>query len=74
MEDSCVEAFKKRYSGLHPLIFHRSVERARGASDLFEILESMPSKFPISWDDNKHVWAKDSDVIAQKQMKKTKRK
>jgi hypothetical protein len=74
MEDSCVEAFKKRYSGLHPLIFHRSVERARSASDLFEILEGMPSKFPISWDDSKHMWVKDSDVIAHKQMNKIKRK
>jgi len=74
MEDSCVEAFKKRYSALHPLVFQRSVERAKSASDLFEILEGMPSKFPISWDDIKHMWVNDSDVIAQKKMKNIRRK
>ena len=74
MEDSCIEALKKRYVGLHPLLLHRSAERARSPSDLFEILESMPSKFPISWDDSKHMWVKDTDVIAQNQMKKIRKK
>ena len=55
-------------------MLHRSAERARSPSDLFEILESMPSKFPISWDDSKHMWVKDTDVIAQNQMKKIRKK
>jgi hypothetical protein len=61
-------AFKKRYSNIHPLIFHRSLERARNSSDLFEILESIPRKFPIVWDDSKRSWVKESDLLSQNRL------
>ena len=63
------ENFKKRYSHIHPLIFHRSLERSNSFVELFEILESVPSKFPISWDENKRSWVKNLDITSQKKLK-----
>lgn len=67
-EESLVN-FRKRYSNLHPLIFHRSIERANSLMDLFDILENVPSKFPIAWDEEKRSWVKETDITAQKQIK-----
>ncbi len=67
-EESLIN-FQKRYSNLHPLIFHRSVERSNSLMDLFDILENIPSKFPIVWSEEKRSWIKESDIIAQKQIK-----
>lgn len=67
-EESLIN-FRKRYSHLHPLIFHRSLERASSLIDLFDILENIPSKFPIVWNEEKRSWVKETDITAQKQIK-----
>jgi hypothetical protein len=65
-----LEGFKKSYLNVHPLVMQRSIERATSASDLFEILESIPKNPPFSWSEEKHSWTKDPDVAAKSQMKK----
>lgn len=55
-----INSFKKRYEKLHPLIFHRSLEKAESSSELFDILENLPF-YPIIWDDSKKRWSNISD-------------
>lgn len=61
--------FKSKYSGVHPLVFHRSLEKAVSALDLFEILESMPSKAPFSWNDDTRSWVVDEDIMGVERLK-----
>lgn len=68
--EEAVDNFKKRYSGLHPLVVQRSIERAKDAFELFEILESIPKNPPFSWSEEKRSWVKDFDVSAKNLMKK----
>ena len=44
-----IKKLKERYSNIHPLIFHRSVEHAKSNGELFDILDTIPEKFPIVW-------------------------
>jgi hypothetical protein len=72
IQDICEDTLlvlKNRYSHLHPLMFHRSVERAKSFADLFEILEGIPARFPVVWDDGKRMWIKESDLTSQKNLK-----
>jgi hypothetical protein len=68
-EDSCIEVLKKRYKNINALVFHRSLEKARDQIDFFEILEGVPDRLPFSWDENRHAWVKDDDIMAQKKLK-----
>lgn len=70
--EEVLKGFRKRYVHLHPLVVQRSIERAKDASDLFEILESVPKKPPFSWDSEKRAWIRDFDIAAKSQMKKMK--
>lgn len=63
MKIEIVEALRKRYTGVHPLIFHRSLERARSDVELFDILEGMPKTFPIYWDEAEHCWKNTKDIV-----------
>ena len=54
--DDVQNALKERYSNLHPLIFQRSLEKAENNAELFDILETVPEKYPIVWDDEKREW------------------
>lgn len=51
-----LEALRKKYSNIHPLIFQRSVERAKGDVELFDILDTFPKEFPIVWNELKRIW------------------
>lgn len=73
IDESYLNKLKKRYPNLHPLILYRSIERAKNSSDLFEILETIPEKPPIVWDEDKRCWRKEPDVILKNQLKKTKK-
>jgi hypothetical protein len=48
-------ALQERYSHIHPLLFHRSLEKAKSNGELFDILDSMPEP-PIVWDDKLRRW------------------
>lgn len=68
-DEEFVSMLKSRYSSMHPLVLHRSVERASDSRELFEILESLP-KPPFSWDEPSRRWKKNADIAAKKKLKK----
>ena len=51
-----IKKLKERYSNIHPLIFHRSVEHAKSNGELFDILDTIPDKFPIVWCEERSKW------------------
>ncbi len=62
IDQDIIKKMKDRYSHLHPLIFHRSVERSGNAGELFDILESIPEDLPVVWDENIHRWVVTDDL------------
>lgn len=62
IEESVLLKFKERYRHLHPLLFKRSCERAKNAVELFDILESIPEIYPLSWDEKLRRWSGVEDV------------
>lgn len=54
--DDVQRALRERYPQVHPLLFHRCVEKAKTNGELFDLLESLPEEYPIQWDDKQRVW------------------
>jgi hypothetical protein len=54
--DETVYKLRERYPHIHPLIFHRSVERAQTAVELFDILDSFMDEYPVYWDHSARCW------------------
>lgn len=73
-DDPVLENLKNRHKNLHPLVFHRSVEKARDLANLFDILEDMPKKYPIIWDEKSGSWTQESDFMLKKRLKDIKKK
>ena len=69
-DEDVLEKLKKRYHQINPLIFNRSVERSKNLSELFDILETIPSKYPIIWNEKEHCWSSTDDIFQKKGMKK----
>lgn len=63
-EDPILANFRSKYAHVHPLVLHRSVERASSVLDLFEILEALPKEPPFSWDDSCRAWVRDDDIMS----------
>lgn len=57
-----IDKLKERYADIHPLIFHRSYERAKSNGDLFDILDTVPNKFPIVWCETTNRWTTTKDL------------
>lgn len=74
IDEDSASNFKKRYAHLHPLLVHRSIERAKNLVDLFEILEQVPKKYPVVWNEETRSWVKETDVMAKKQLKNIRKK
>lgn len=51
---------------MHPLIFQRSLEHAESEVNLFDILETVPKRFPVYWDEAGKCWKRASDITFQK--------
>jgi hypothetical protein len=68
-EDPEFDNFRSKYAHVHPLVFHRSVEKASSFLNLFEILESLPEFPPFSWDGSRRCWARDDDVMGLEALK-----
>jgi hypothetical protein len=64
-----MDGLRRRYSGLHPLVFQRSIERATSAGDAFDILEGVPAVFPIMWDDYDRKWVTPKDMWLEPKIK-----
>ena len=60
--DEIQKALKERYSAIHPLLFHRSVERAKTNGGLFDLLDGMPVP-PLVWDKNSRSWKHTDDLL-----------
>jgi hypothetical protein len=59
--NQAVQKMRERYAHIHPLIFHRSVERAKNAVELFDILETFLDKYPLIWDNELRNWVRVPD-------------
>ena len=60
------KALKERYSHLHPLIFHRSLEKSNSDGELFDILDSVPEELPVVWDEEDRRWVHTTDILQGK--------
>lgn len=58
------DKLRERYA-LHPLLFRRSVERAKTDGDLFDILDTIPKKYPLVWCDQGR-WVEVDDLYLSK--------
>jgi hypothetical protein len=58
VNEAVIEALKEKYSHLHPLIFHRSLERSKTEGELFDILDTCPNEYPLKWDERNFCWRK----------------
>ncbi len=45
-----VEKLRHKYQ-MHPLLFQRCLDYAKNDVELFDILDTMPKEFPITWDE-----------------------
>jgi hypothetical protein len=62
LDPKVVEKLKEKYPNLHPLLFHRSVERAKSNGDLFDILDTVPEKYPVRWCERECRWIEVNDL------------
>lgn len=58
-----LQKLKERYSKVHPIIFHRSIEKSKKDADLFDILDTIPLGFPITWCEEDQRWVRASDIF-----------
>lgn len=72
--DDVQKALKERYSHLHPLMFERSLEKAKSNGELFDFLDGMPKEYPIIWDDEKRTWIKTDNLLQAILKKKDEKK
>lgn len=63
MTNEVVRKLRERYSGIHPTMFARSLERAYSLGSLFDILDTFPTEFPIKWDAAEKRWAHTKDLL-----------
>jgi hypothetical protein len=63
IEEGVLAGLRKRYPDIHPLIFHRSVEKAKSGGELFDILETIPVNYPIIWSEEWRQWVTTSDIF-----------
>jgi hypothetical protein len=63
LDKNTVEKLKERYKNIHPLIFHRSLERSRTIVELFDILDSFPEKYPVIWNEEEKCWSYTPDLF-----------
>ena len=69
--DKIQKAMMLRYQDLHPLLFKRSLEKAKSNGELFDLLESIKELGPpIVWDDENRKWSNTKDIL-QSLSKKT---
>lgn len=61
--DDIYEGLRKRFEDVFPLLFHRSRERAKSPGDLFDILASLPERFPVVWNGPGRCWAHTDDLF-----------
>lgn len=63
------KTLKIRYSYIHPLIFSRSLDRAKDDAELFDILDSFPNKYPVVWSGDERRWTVTEDIFLKSNFK-----
>ena len=66
VNEQTLQKLRERYHDVHPLLFHRSVERAKNDVELFDILDTIPD-FPLTWDEQVRRWMTTTDVFQSKE-------
>jgi hypothetical protein len=56
LDEKIVEGLKAKYK-LHPLLFRRSLERAKTHGELFDIVDAVPEKYPMAWCEKRNRWS-----------------
>ena len=67
IDSEVVRRMRMNYGQVHPLIFQRSVERAKTPGDLFDILEALPKDLPVYWRHESHRWETTDDLTQASQ-------
>lgn len=60
-----IKKLEEKYK-IHPLIFQRSIEKAKDEFELFDILDTIPESFPLMWENEKRIWVTVSDFLEEK--------
>ena len=68
MYDEATQKLKDRYPHIHPLIFHRTVEKARNSVELFDILEGFTNQYPLIWDNDLYNWVITDDPLQKRRL------
>lgn len=63
IDENVLDALKKKFENIHPLIFQRSLQKSKTPGELFDILDTFPRKYPIIWDAEKRKWATTKDLV-----------
>ena len=63
IEQGVLDGLKKRFPEIHPLIFHRSVEKANSPGELFDILDTFSPNYPIIWSEEQRCWVYTKDLV-----------
>jgi hypothetical protein len=50
IEQKIIDSLKEKFADVHPLVFQRSLEHAKTAGELFDILDTLPD-LPFTWDE-----------------------
>ena len=66
MTDDLIKALKEKFKHIHPLIFHRSLERAKTNGELFDILDTFPDEYPAVWNEDLKKWVTTKDLFQAK--------
>lgn len=65
--EQVVTRLKEKYNSLHPLVFSRSMERAKGPGNAFDILESIPKNLPMVWSVDLGRWVETEDLTQSRE-------
>ncbi len=68
INEKTINGLRVYYANVHPLIFHRSAERAKSGGHLFDILKSLENiVYPIIWHEEKQEWTTTNNLFQSKE-------
>jgi hypothetical protein len=56
MEREIIRKLRERYLNVPQVVFVRSLEKAKTLGDLFDMLDTFPSDYPVEWDEQERRW------------------
>ena len=63
ISEGFVNKLREKYSDIHPLIFHRSVQKTTSEVVLFDILDSFPKEYAVVWSEIDRKWVTTKDLV-----------